>query len=140
LAIQYKQTDLQISPVAGYFAADKFAIGVRPSVIYASNTVASVNTTIGIGPFTRYYFLNSEKIFNLFAEGSYSYGIIYGKEGVSSRSNTFSFSGGPVLYFNSSVGLEFTIGYSMQKVVGFTGKNNEMRFGIGFQFYLEKEK
>jgi hypothetical protein len=140
VTVQYKQTNIQITPVVGYFLADKFAVGLCPSLIYGSNTVASTSTTLAIGPFTRYYFLNSENIFNLFAEGSYLYGSITNKGQASSNSNTFSISGGPVLYFNSSVALEFTLGYSMQKAVGFTGTNNEIRFGIGFKFNLEKEK
>jgi len=139
-SIQSKQTNLEISPFFGYFVADKFAIGLKPSLVYGSNSIANTNTTFGVGPFTRFYFLNYEKVFNLFAEGSYLYGSITGKGQVSSNSNTFSISGGPVLYFNNSVGLEFTLGYSISKIVGFTGTNKELGFGIGFKFHLEKEK
>jgi hypothetical protein len=138
--VQFKQTDIQISPLVGFFLKEKFAVGLRPSLIYGSNTIANSNTIIGIGPIIRYYFLNPQHIFNLFAEGSYSYGSISGKGQISSKSNTFSIFGGPVVYFNSSVGLEFTLAYSTTKVVGFAGTNNEIRFGIGFQFHLEKEK
>jgi len=137
---QFNQTDIQISPSIGYFFKDKFAGGLRPSLFYGSNTIANSSTVIGIGPFIRYYFLNPEHIFNLFAEGSYSYGNNSGNGQLSSRSNTFSISGGPVIYFNNSVGLEFTLAYSTLKAVGFTGNNNQLRFGIGFQFHLEKEK
>jgi hypothetical protein len=137
---QFKQTSVEISPVVGYFLNDKFAVGLRPSLTYGSNTIANSNTIIGIGPFTRYYFLKPENIVNLFTEGSYSYGSISSKGQPSSKSNTFSISGGTVIYFNSSVGLEFTLAYSTTKVVGFAGTNNEIRFGIGFQFHLEKEK
>lgn len=120
---------------------DKFAVGLNPSLTYGSNNVANTSTIITIGPFVRYYFLKTENIFNLFAEGSYAYGSNTGKgQGKGQHLNIFSFSGGPVLYFNSSVGLEFTIGYSTTKVVGFSGTNNEIRFGIGFKFHLEKDK
>ena len=137
-AAQFKQTDIQIIPTVGYFFIDKFTAGLRPSLTYGSNTIANSNTIIGIGPFARYYFLSPDNILNLFTEGSYSYGSISGKGQIASKSNTYSVSGGPVVYFNSSVGLEFTLAYSTTKVVGFTGTNNEVRFGIGFQFYLEK--
>jgi hypothetical protein len=139
--IQFKQTNFQISPLVGYFVKDKFAIGLKPSLTYGSNTIANTNTIISIGPFVRYYFLKPENIFNLFTEGSYAYGSNTGKgQGTGQKSNTFSLSAGPVLYFNSSVGLEFIIGYSTTKVVGFSGTNNEIRFGIGFQIHLEKDK
>ena len=135
-SLHYKQTNFQISPTVGYFLKDKFAVGLRPSLSYGSNNLGNSSTVITIGPFVRYYFLKPETIFNLFTEGSYKYGTISRGQ----RLNTFSFAAGPVLYFNSSVGLEFTIGYSTTKVVGFTGSNNEMLAGIGFQFHLEKDK
>lgn len=120
---------------------DNFVVGFKPSYTYGSNSIANTNSIIKIGPFVRYYFLKSENILNLFAEGSYGYGSITGKgQNQGQKLNTFSFSGGPVLYFNSSVGLEFTIEYSRTKIIGFSGNNNEIKFGIGFQFHLEKEK
>lgn len=137
---QFKQTNIQLSSGVGYFLKDKFAVGLKPSISYGDNSVANSNTIIGIGPLVRYYFLNTDRVFNLFTEGSYSYGIITYKGGISSRSNGFSISGGSVIFFNSSVGLEFNIAYSTTKVIGFTGTNNEIRFGIGFQFHLEKDK
>ena len=137
--LQFKQTNIQISPLVGYFAEDKFAIGIKPSIIYGSNTIANSSTIINVGPFVRYYLLKSENIFNFFTEGGYSYGNNTGKgQGTGQKLNTLSFSGGPVLYFNSSVGLEFIIAYSTTKVVGFSGNNNEIKFGVGFQFHLEK--
>lgn len=137
---RFKQTSIQITPLVGVFLKDKFAVGLTPSFTYGSNTIANSNTVISAGPFIRYYFLKPANIVNLFTQGSYSYGIISGKGQTSSKSNSFSISGGPVIYFNSSVGLEFTLNYSATKVVGFSGTNNEIKFGIGFQFHLEKEK
>lgn len=137
---QFKQTNFQISPLAGYFLKDKFAIGLRPSLTYGNNTLGGIShseTLIAIGPFVRYYFLQPEKIFNLFTEAGYSYGS-YVRSG--SRQNSFSFSAGPVVYFNSSVGLEFTIGYSTTKFINAPGSNTELLFGIGFQIHLEKDK
>ena len=139
--LQFKQTNIQITPLVGYFLMDKFAVGLNPSLTYGSNNLANNSTIITIGPFVRYYFLKPENVFNLFTEGSYAYGSITGKgQGTGQRLNTYSISGGPVLYFNSSVGLEFIIAYSTTKIVGFSGINNEIRFGIGFQIHLEKEK
>jgi len=134
--LQFKQTNFQISPTIGYFLKDKFALGLRPSLSYGSNTIANSSTAFNVGPFARYYFLNSEKIFNLFCEGSYSYGTISGGQ----KLNTYAFNAGPVLYFNSAVGLEFILGYSVSKVIGFKGNNTAMQAGIGFQFHLERDK
>jgi len=137
---QFKQTNFQISPSLGYFLKDKLAIGLRPSLTYGSNTVANSNTIISIGPFVRYYILKTHNIINLFTEGRYALGSNTGKgQTTSLKLNTYSIAAGPVLYFNSSVGLEFIIDYSISKYIEFPGNNNEMRFGIGFQFHLEKD-
>lgn len=139
-AVQFKQTNIQLSPVVGYFLKDKFAVGLKPSYTYGSNIVANTNSIIRIGPFARYYLLSTERTFNLISEVSHAYGSISGKgQTEGQRFNTFSLSAGPVIYFNSSVGLEFLIAYSNTKVVNFTGHNNELNFGIGFQFHLEKD-
>lgn len=139
--VQFKQTNIQITPLVGYFLMDQFAVGLNPSFTYGSNNVANTSTVINIGPFVRYYFLKPENIFNLFTQGSYAYGSITGKgQSIGFKLNTFAISGGPVLYFNSTVGLEFIIAYSTTKAVGAPGTNNEIRFGIGFQIHLEKDK
>lgn len=138
----FKQTNFQITPVAGYFLLDKFAVGLNPSLEYEKVSLGpSTNTIISVGPFVRYYFLEADKIFNLFGQGSYAYGSNKGKvQGRSQveKTNNFSFSGGPVLYFNSSVGLELTVNYSTRKFVGFSGANKFLSYGIGFQIHLEK--
>jgi hypothetical protein len=134
--LKYKQTNIQIAPSIGYFIKDRFAIGLRPSLIYGSNNIGNDETVFAIGPFMRYYLLNTEKQFNIFAEPSYSYGT-FSKAKL--KQNTFSIAAGSVVYFNTSVGLEFIIAYSSSKVVSYKGANNELRFGIGFQFSLEKD-
>ncbi|HET7115472.1 MAG TPA: hypothetical protein VFI29_03235 [Hanamia sp.] len=138
-AAQFKQTNFQITPLVGYFLWDKFTAGLNPSLTYVSNNVGNTSTIINIGPFVRYYFLDAENIVNLFAESGYAYGSITGKgQEKGQHLYTFSFSGGPVIFFNTSVGLEFIITYSTTKVVGFSGANNELKFGVGFQIHLEK--
>ncbi len=140
-SVQYKQTDIQISPTIGYFLADNFAAGVRPSFTYGKNNLvadAKPQTIFSIGPFARYYFLKNESPFNLLAEAAYAYGS--SKLASNSQQHSFSFAAGPVLYFNTSVGLEFLMGYSTAKVVNFSGRNTALRFGIGFQIHLEKEQ
>lgn len=135
-SIQFKQTDIQVSAGVGHFFFDKFAVGIRPSFSYGSNNVGNSSTVFGIGPFVRYYILKPESTVNVISDANYSYGAISGGQ----KSNTFSLYAGPVVYFNTSVGVEFLIGYSTTKVVGFNGSNNKIQFGIGFQFHLEKEK
>ena len=136
VSLQFKQTDILISTGVGYFVIDKFAVGVRPSFSYGSNTVGNSSTVFGIGPFLRYYFLKNESIVNIISDLNYTYGAISGGQ----KTNTYSLYTGPVVYFNTSAGMEFLAGYSTTKIVGFDGRNNKFQFAIGFQFHLAKEK
>ena len=54
--------------------------------------------------------------------------------------NSFSFAAGPVLYFNSSVGLEFLVGYSTVKYLHIEGSDNTLQAVIGLQVHLESEE
>lgn len=128
-----------IAPSIGYFLVDKFAVGIRPSFNYSQNNLIAGGkdqTVLAVGPFIRYYFLPSGRPFNILAETAYAYYIF-------NNASTFKQHGlfvaaGPVIYFNTSVGLEFLFGYSSTKVVGYDGRNTALRFGIGFQFHLER--
>jgi hypothetical protein len=152
-----RQTQINISPNIGYFLADKFAAGLRLG--YSNNRYKQLNTpnynlskyiTYSVGPFLRYYFLPTDKQFNLLVDGSYQYGNERGGGVVSTGSDpvdfdltkyqkhTFSFAAGPIIYFNSSVGLEFLAAYTTSKYANITGRNNTFQFGIGLQVHLEK--
>jgi hypothetical protein len=151
-----------IAPNIGYFFLDKFAAGLKAGITKGKAdygdlrqggvTVASGGysnaTWFDLGPFVRYYLLSADKQFNLFAEGKYMYGIASLHPGKGTRHN-YSFNAGPVIYFNSSVGLEFTVGYSSERTKHFHPDTNELVFsskikalqvGVGFQFYLERDK
>lgn len=137
---------VKISPTIGYFIADKFVVGLKPFFTwYKSHTTTpgggnENEKRYGIGPFLRYYFLEKEKQFNILAETSYQHGFYsFISKG---KSNIFSIAAGPVIYFNSSVGLEFLIGYSSIKENIDLGANTTKKgldVGIGFQFYLQKK-
>ena len=142
-----KNTDfvLQLSPDIGYFLADKFAAGLKVSVgatrVKATAISGDYNkyTDANFGPFLRYYFLDSEKQFNLLAEGAYQYGFFKSSYD-SNLKNTFSLNMGPVIYFNSSVAMEFLVGYSTYKIVGYSGNNNTVQVSLGIQAHLERNK
>ena len=133
-SIPFKQTDVQLSTNLGYFIKNKLAVGLKPSLIYGSNTFGNSNTSFNIGPFVRYYLLKEDNVFNILTEVGYSRGSITGGQ----KLNTFSFYTGPVIFLNNSVGLEFKLGYSTTVIKGFQGGNNKFQFGIGFQYHLIK--
>ncbi len=152
---------ISASPDIGYFIADKFAIGLKPSITWSKTNYGDLinggvpvasggysNTTwFDIGPFIRYYVLPADNQINLFASANYSYGIERDHPGKGNR-HSYSFNAGPVVYFNSSVGIEFTIGYNSSKSISYglnssnddyTIKNSAFQVGIGLQIHLEKQ-
>lgn len=156
-AIGQRHTQINLSPNIGYFLVDKLAAGLRLG--YSNDRYKELNTpnynlskyiAYSVGPFLRYYFLPSDKQFNLLVDGSYQYGNERGGGVVSTGSDpvdfdltkyqkhTFSFAAGPVIYFNSSVGLEFLAAYTTSKYANITGRNNTFQVGVGLQVHLEK--
>lgn len=135
-----KQFIVQLSGDVGYFIIDKFAAGLKPGYSRTeTNSTHNIVNTYNIGPFIRYYFLPKEKYVNLFSEFGYQYGKTKTNQGVSQNSNNLSAIAGCAVFFNSSVALEFTLGYSSFSY-NTSGNVKSLISGIGFHFHLEKEK
>lgn len=144
-----KVTVITIAPDIGYFLFDKFVTGVRLS--YIRNHVKFVGqagsftkaSNLIFGPFVRYYLLPVDQRFNIISEGSYQFGNeVETNESYRNNvsTNSFTFSGGPVIYFNNSVGLEFLFSYTSRGDSRNANRSNTFRGGIGFQIYLQKDK
>ncbi len=126
----------------GYFPIDKFVIGLTPSFGY-SKTKGNSNSSngFGIGAFTRYYFFESDKRINLLTHLQYGFTNNYTGGEKTSTNKNFILKAGPVIYFNSSVGLELTLNYENTKSesgFGYDTKFNTLSLGLGFQIHLEK--
>lgn len=133
--------NLQVRPGAGYFFIDKLAAGIKVGIgKIGDKGLRTSYTDFNFGPFCRYYLLNPEKNINIITEAGYLYGFETGTASGKTQKNTFSFSAGPVIYFNTVVGMEMLISYSTYKYPIVTGSNNTIMFGIGLQVHLEREK
>jgi len=142
--------DLDVSASLGYFIANKLVMGLRPSFSWYKGSVArsgGLTTNISkffAGPFVRYYFLEMEKPYNVLADLSYQYGINNWHNPYGKISN-LSLAAGPEVFFNSSVGLEFLLGYTRLKetIDNFPASYKQVRKGfrisIGIQLHLEKD-
>lgn len=150
----YKSTNFSISPDFGYFIFDKMCAGLKISATllkgdYPANpgsgsiSYSNKSQFYGYGPFARYYFLEKEKMVNIFLEGIYQHQLRKDiAPGISSKqaANSFSIMAGPVIYLNSSVGIELGIGYSSLKYESIQGRNNTFQTSIGFQIHLDKKE
>ncbi|HRF25154.1 MAG TPA: hypothetical protein PLR98_13355 [Chitinophagaceae bacterium] len=148
--VSAKLTEINLSANVGYFIFDKFAVGLRPGMKSLKSrglntaSVGHKEIALYIGPFARYYFLNSEKPFNILLDGSYqigSYSTFIGK-GSFKSANVMA---GPEIFFNTAVGMEFLVGYMHQSMSitesqsGFVHKKDGVFMSIGFQFHLIKD-
>ncbi len=145
-----KTTTIGLTPNIGYFIVDKFAGGVRLSFYNSQIKFGPPNNNFtkfsnySIGPFIRYYFLQVDKQYNIITEITYQFGKekveTNNSSGVNISKNNFTFSAGPVIYFNSSVGIEFLLNYSSSGNNINNGRSNSIGIGIGLQVHLQKEK
>jgi hypothetical protein len=142
-----KYTQIDISPSIGYFVADKLAFGLRPTLssikggyIADGGGITTNVQRFWVGPFGRYYFLNTEKQYNIVTDVCYQLGF-FGGGLLKGNLSTFSALAGPEIFFNSSVGIEFLLGYNYRKEDVEDG-NKDIKKGfqvaVGFQIHLEK--
>lgn len=141
--------NISVSPNIGYFIVDKFALGLKTNYTKSKEQGNGLGggysneNRFSLGPFARYYFLNKDKQYNILSELSYQYGFYWFKPN-KGNSNTFNIAAGSAVYFNSSVGLEFLVGYySTKETIRVNAdknisKQNGMQVSIGFQIHLQK--
>ncbi len=134
--------ELNISPNVGYFIIDKLVLGTSFNASFITQANDSYNDqNYSFGPFVRYYFLSSEKRLNILAQAAYSYNFDKNSF-VQQKSNGYSFKAGPVVFLNSSVGVEFLVEYNSKKQPGFGVDSsetiNKFQVGIGLQIHLKK--
>jgi len=129
-------TQIIIQPNIGYFIYDNFATGLTARYGYnKTKGVSSSSSGFGLGPYIRYYFLKPDKRVNLLAEANYYYGKDFDK---SDFNTSYGFKAGPVIYFNSSVGLELLVKYEHTFISSFSYTSNSFQLGLGLQIHLEK--
>jgi hypothetical protein len=147
--------ELEFSPKVGYFVIDKLALGLGISYInqkYETKTIsgifgdgASKSYSFYVGPFARYYFLNKEKPYNILAEANYQIGNLDLSDFSDDKGklSKFSIFVGPEIFFNSSVGMNFLVGYTniqrnMDNNTYTSIDRNGFQIALGFQIYLQK--
>jgi hypothetical protein len=142
--------DVKLSPIIGYFFINKLSLGIKPSFTkykdVTDGTGGNINSNINrfeVGPFVQYYFLEEDKRYNILTEITYQHGFYWFKP-TKGNSNTFSANAGTIIFLNTSVGIEFLVGYYQRKEVieqngSFITNQKGFQIGAGFQIHLEKD-
>ncbi|GGW55916.1 hypothetical protein DFQ11_101549 [Winogradskyella epiphytica] len=130
-----KREYLTIKPNVGYFLKDKFAVG--SSLRYENFDSFNI---YGVGVFTRYYFLNLEKQFNLFVQLHYDFThTVSDVNSIDDNALNSSFYGirlGQVIFFNNVVGMEFSLVYEKGNLQD--SNSDSFKAVLGFQIHLSK--
>lgn len=151
---KYKSIDF--AAAIGYFIVDKFAAGLKPA--FTSEKVKVISSSIGsgggsgntywftVGPFARYYFLKTDKPYNILLDASYQIGILQQLGALHERgkNNIFSLKGGTEIFFNQTAGLEILLGYTKRELSienspgAFRKDKSGFQVSVGFTLHLEK--
>jgi hypothetical protein len=132
---------LNLGAGVGYFVLNKFALGINPGFTY-QHYMGSNNRNFQIGAFGRYYFLNSQKKINLFAQAGYSYSYsfneskYYQSQTNISQYGVLSFKAGPVWFISKSVALELSVNIKSGHPSFYYSRFSTQ---LGFQIHFNKE-
>lgn len=132
-------TTIEFSPNAGYFLFNNFALGAKLVTSYVELGDLSV-TSLGVGPFARYYFGKTNIKPFIAADCDFQNQKIKTSVG-SSTENAFNFflGGGAAFFINENVAVETIIGYRHTKVDNEEG-NGGLNLKVGFQIYINRHQ
>ena len=140
---EYKYTLFSFAPNVGYFIIPKLAAGLRLGIsTYKEDRPDNRQTSTSVSPFVRYYLLSQKQKLNVLVDASYvHYRTRYESQlapEFTEKSNGYNISGGPVMFVNEHVGLEFLIGYKhiKSKDPYSSGSTGTFSTGLGLQVHL----
>jgi hypothetical protein len=126
-----------LQPSAGYFFANNFVAGSELTLSFGK--FGDVKTsTVGVGPFARYYFNLKSPNFKPFLNADFNFANAVSKYQDIKTSNTvtsFFIGGGGAFFINPNVALEAMAGYNRSKVESQDPANGFL-FRVGFQVHL----
>ncbi|MES2777817.1 MAG: outer membrane beta-barrel protein [Bacteroidota bacterium] len=132
-------SNFNFSPNAGYFILRNFVVGA--SIKTSFEKVGDIkNSTVGLGPFARYYFLQGN--FKPFAVTEFNYLVLSTKyNGNKTTTNGFGFllGAGAAAFISQDVAFEGIAGYNYSR---FSSASSNIGFSLNFglQVYINKGK
>lgn len=120
-AIEYKYTEFNFSPQAGYFVIDKLAVGLFMDFQYYKDVAVDDNndtyksSSFVIGPFAKYYIMEFNNLWPYvgagigFGSGKYAY---YEEDPTKYKMSTVRLGGGATYFLNDNVGFDLFLGYN----------------------------
>lgn len=129
-------TAVNLSPQAGFFLSDRFALGGSVSLALLAGEGASI-FSVGIGPFARYYFNNSGSA-RFFGQADLAFEIPDLEE--SDPRGGFGLGIGADFFLNEHVAIEGFLGYERIQVFEAESGLNLIGLNFGFAAFLGGKK
>lgn len=129
------------APNLGHFFAKGLAAGAEMQII-TSTYGETRNTTLGAGPFVRYYFELKQPTFKPFLHAAFTVLSLRVKNPGSTETETgrnFVLGGGGAFFINSNVAIDALLGYNHTKIENVSG-NGGLLFRLGFQIHLLRDE
>lgn len=127
------ETHISFAPNLGYFVIDNLAVGA--AIGYHNYKLGDVkNSSFGVGPFVRYYFLNLGESAKLMAQASYTLNSVKAGDADSVSGSTLGLAAGVAYFLNPHVALEGILGYTSDS--GDLGEGSGFGLNVGFQIHL----
>ena len=131
------KTEISLMPTGGYFFTKNFVAGANTEISYTKE-VEHKTTTLGIGPFARYY-LGTMNV-RPFADGELIYESNkdkYPNTSSTVNSRSYFLGAGLAAFINRNVAVEGVAGYKRTKFEGGPGTGG-FNLRIGFQVFLSR--
>ncbi len=137
-----KTTSFRFSPNIGHFIADQWAIGGKLDFETSSTKFGNMDpekyNDMGLGIFTRYYFLEATQRTNFFGEAGFSIGSYkYDDDEERNGYNNFNLALAMALFLNRNVAIEIGFDYSSFKYEDEDDRSSRFGLCAGFQAYLD---
>ena len=135
-------TVIQLDPTVGYFFVDNFAGGLNLNLGYTKvgeSPNAAQSSTLGLGPFIRYYVGSANVRPFLDVDGNFSSkkNKIGSDYSTTSTGITYFVGPGAAFFLNRNVALEGLVGYQHAAYKNQIGSGG-FAFKLGFQVYLNR--
>lgn len=138
---------MSLTPQAGYFIKDNWAVGGRVNLDVISATGGGTSTNIDLGAYTRYYISPGEAgIDNFLQHGRFFGQADVGFTGINQSAGAttngvgLGIGAGYSYFLTPNVGLEGLLRFAGVAGGGNTNFNGNLGLAIGFQIYLPTSK
>ena len=129
--------EFSLQPTVGYFFAKNFAAGSLALISFGKLGETNISS-LGIGPFARYYFELKDPVFKPLVQVDFNVISQSTKTNGVRTTNTITslfIGGGGAFFINNNVAIEGLAGYNTSKFEN-TSAEDGFRFRIGFQVHL----